>query len=294
MSQEGKSKIKLIHGECLDFLSSDKIKDVDLTFLDPPFNQNKEYPSHNDSMEHQSYWRWMEKVCSKIYSTTSDGGSIYFMQREKNTEFVLRTLRRSGWTFQNLIVWRKTTSAVPSNIRYGKKYQIIAFATKGEKPRVFNKLRHDPPLPENYDRERENGIYLTDVWTDIRELTSGYFAGNEPLRNEENERVHKQQSPIELLTRIILVSTMPCDLVLDPFAGTGTTGVVAKQLDRDAILIEKDNYYIDVIKERLENKRESDDISSLVEDYKYTENLEEIWGEDYRSQKNINFFNEDD
>ncbi|MDY7082695.1 MAG: site-specific DNA-methyltransferase, partial [Halobacteria archaeon] len=137
--------------------------------------------------------------------------------------------------------------------------------------------RHDPPLPENYERERENGKYLTDVWTDIRELTSGYFAGDEPLRDEDDERLHKQQSPIELLTRIILSSTMPGDKVLDPFAGTGTTGVVAKQLDRDAVLIEKDKEYSELIEERLDGIRDADDISDLRQDYRYTENLNEIW-----------------
>ncbi|KXA96407.1 modification methylase [candidate division MSBL1 archaeon SCGC-AAA259I14] len=251
--------VELVENDCLNIIENGKISDVDLSFLDPPFNQDKEYPTHNDSMDSQDYWSWMKEVCSAIYDLTVEGGAIYFMQREKNAEFVLRTLRKTGWKFQNLIIWRKTTSAVPSNIRYGKKYQIIAFGTKGDKPRVFNKLRHYPPLPTNYKREREKGIYLTDVWTDIRELTSGYFAGDEPLRDEEGNRVHKQQSPVELLARIILVSSKPGDLILDPFGGTGTTGVVARQLNRNCVLIEKDAYYADVIRDRLEEEREADD-----------------------------------
>ncbi len=89
----------------------------------------------------------MQEVCTKIYALTSDGGAIYFMQREKNTEFVLQCLRDSGWTFQNLVVWKKKTSAVPGMKRFGKHYQIIGFATKGKTPRVFNRLRIDPPLP---------------------------------------------------------------------------------------------------------------------------------------------------
>ena len=95
----------------------------------------------------------------------------------KKTESVLRCLRESGWTFQNLIIWKKKTSAVPGMKRFGKHYQIIAFATKGERPRVFHRLRINPPLPLGYKYERENGMFVTDVWDDIRELTSGYFAG---------------------------------------------------------------------------------------------------------------------
>ncbi|MDY6780657.1 MAG: site-specific DNA-methyltransferase [Halobacteria archaeon] len=290
------SQIDVVNDDCLDYLQDADISDVDLTFLDPPFNQDKEYPSHDDSMEHDAYWGWMKEVCSHLHDVTADGGSIYFMQREKNAEHVLRVLRETGWVFQNLIVWRKTTSAVPSEFRYGKKYQIIAFATKGEKPNTFNRLRHDPPLPENYDRERENGVYVTDVWTDIRELTSGYFAGDEPLRDDEGERIHKQQSPLELLTRIILTSTMPGDLVLDPFGGTGTTGVVADQLDRRAVLIEKDPDYYSVIQNRLDEERDADDVSELYEDYVHTEALEEIWGEERKSsgQEDITSFAKED
>src|SRR3546814_5009153 len=55
----------------------------DLTFLDPPFNQNKEYNSHNDNMEPSEYWNWMNSVCSSIFNKTNEGGAIYFMQREK-------------------------------------------------------------------------------------------------------------------------------------------------------------------------------------------------------------------
>ena len=66
---------------------------------------------------------------------------IYFMQREKNTENVLLCLREAGWTLQNLIIWKKKTCAVPQDYRYGKHYQVVAFATKGKSPRVFNKLR---------------------------------------------------------------------------------------------------------------------------------------------------------
>ena len=76
---------------------------------------------------------------------------------------------------------------------------IIAFATKGKTPRVFHRLRIDPPLPADYKHARENGMFVTDVWDDIRELTSGYFVGDEALRDAEGNRLHKQQAPIQLL-----------------------------------------------------------------------------------------------
>ena len=254
-----------------------KLGKIQLTFFDPPFNQNKNYSFCNDNLPASKYWKWIYSILVKIYDLTKEGGSIYFMQREKNVEFVLKTLRKAGWTFQNLIIWKKMTSAVPSKYRFGKQYQIITFATKGDKPNIFNRLKIDPPLPPNYKIKRENGIYLTDIWNDIRELTSGYLAGEEPLRNEiANARLHKQQSPIKLLLRIILSSSMPDNLIFDPFAGTGTTAVVANQLLRNTISIEIDSENVKIIKNRINKIRKDDDVSQFYEYYKFTENLNEI------------------
>jgi site-specific DNA-methyltransferase (adenine-specific) len=248
-----------------------------LTFLDPPFNQGKEYNHFDDDLPEADYWQWMQQVCAVVYDLTELGGAVYFMQREKNTEHVLRVLREAGFQLQNLIIWTKRTSAVPNEWRFGKGYQIIAFATKGRKPRVFHRLRIDAPLRPEYRHQREEGMFVTDVWDDIRELTSGYFAGTEALRTPAGERFHKQQSPIALLLRIVLASTMPGDWVLDPFAGTGTTAVVAEQLGRHCVAIEIDPINVAMIKWRLEVQREADSVLPLRAYYRFTPNLDEIW-----------------
>ncbi|MXX84374.1 MAG: site-specific DNA-methyltransferase [Chloroflexi bacterium] len=261
---------------------------IDLTFLDLPFNQAKEYASHDDDMPEGEYWNWMRDVCRAVYEQTSQGGAIYFMQREKNSEQVLRCLREAGWALQNLIIWKKLTSAVPMSRRFGKHYQIIAYATKGRRARVFHRLRIDPPLPANYRQKRKNGMYVTDIWDDIRELTSGYYAGDEALRNDDGQRFHKQQAPLALLLRIILSSTLPGDLVFDPFAGTGTTLVVARQLNRRGLGVEIDPDNAACIRERLRETRPADDIRRYFEHYQYTENLPEIWaGDNVDEQENV-------
>ena len=278
------SNYKILHGDCLKLLSGKKISEkVDLTFLDPPFNQDKEYNSWRDNLPKDKYWQIMKDVCRSVFEITSDGGAIYFMQREKNAEFILQCLRETGWALQNIIVWKKKTSAVPCSNKFGKHYQIIAFATKGSTPRVFNRLRIFPPLPPNYKFERENGMYVTDVWDDIRELTSGYFAGDEAIRKENGERFHKQQSPIALLLRIILSSIKIGDTVLDPFAGTGTALVVAEQLGRMSVGIEIDKDNIECIEHRLERISQADNIIRFYKEYIYTENLKDIWRVDLMS-----------
>ncbi len=274
----GKNHV-VLHESCTTALDRDNFaSEIDLSLLDPPFNQDKAYNAWDDNLPPEQYWAWMRDICAKVYRLTSDGGSIYFMQREKNTEFVLQCLRDAGWTFQNLIIWKKKTSAVPGMKRFGKHYQVIAFATKGRTPRVFHRLRIDPPLPTNYKHARKNGMFVTDVWDDIRELTSGYFAGDEALRDADGNRLHKQQTPIQLLLRIILSSTNSDDVVLDPFAGSGTTLVVAEQLGRQSIGIELDLDNLALIQHRLAKLRESDDVSRFFKDYACTPDLELIWG----------------
>ncbi len=278
-SRQDNLQCEIIKGDCETYLKN-KISKIDLSFLDPPFNQDKDYQSHQDNMSESEYWAWMTRVCKLIFGNTSKGGAIYFMQREKNAHFVLDVLRSTGWTFQNLIIWRKKSSAVPGRTRYAKHYQIIAYATKGGKPRIFNKLRIDPPYAKSHSElgyRRPKGMILTDVWDDIRELTSGYFAGDEPLRLKNGDRFHKQQSPVALLTRIILSSSKVGDLVFDPFAGTGTTLVVSKQLRRSSIGLEIDSTNVKNIKKRITKLRKSDKIDKLRNDYVHTQNLDKIW-----------------
>jgi DNA modification methylase len=268
---------QVICGDCLTYLKQERIPDIHLTFLDPPFNQGKDYKYFDDEQNPEVYWGWLKEIIQLIHGVTVDGGAIYFMQREKNVDWMIKVLKETGWTYQNLIIWKKLTSAIPSDFRFGKHYQVIVFATKGEKPRLFNKLRIDYPLRPNYKHKRPSGVFLTDVWDDVRELTSGYFAGDEALRDKTGNRIHKQQSPIELLLRIVLSSTNVGDTVFDPFAGSGTTIVVAHQLERKSIGIEIDPDYVEVIKKRLETISSADSILKYRNYYRFTPELDEVW-----------------
>ena len=274
---------KVLVGDCAELLRPELPGELGfagpagLAFLDPPFNQGKDYRHFDDAMPAERYWEWMTEICAKVHGLAADGGAIYFMQREKNAEHVLRCLRESGWTLQNLIVWMKRTSAVPGAYRYGKQYQIIAFGTKGPRARVFHRLRIDAPLRPGYRQRRENGLYVTDCWDDVRELTSGYFAGEEGLRLADGARFHKQQTPVALLLRIILSSSDPGDLVLDPFAGTGTTLVVAEQLGRPSIGIEIDPSNAEMISSRLAAPREADSVLRYRHYYRFSSGLEQAW-----------------
>jgi len=268
---------EVLEGDCIKYLDEGAVGNLSLTFFDPPYLQGKDYRFFDDNQPVKKYWNWIQAIVEGVYKATSDGGALYFMHREKNAERILRILRKTGWNFQNLIIWKKKTSAVPIETRFSKQYQIIAYAIKGKKPRVFNKLRIDPPPLPEHKYQHKNGVYLTDVWDDIRELTSGYFAGDEAFRDNTGKRTHIQQSPVSLLLRIILSSTLPGDIVFDPTAGTGTALVVAKQLNRNSVGIEIDPEHIELIRKRLKTLRPADNISRHYDYYRFTPNLKSIW-----------------
>ena len=93
----------VLHESCTTALDkSNFASKIDLSFLDPPFNQDKAYNAWDDNLPPEEYWGWMREICAKVYALTSDGGAIYFMQREKNTEFVLQCLRDAGWDLSEL------------------------------------------------------------------------------------------------------------------------------------------------------------------------------------------------
>ena len=269
---------ELAQGDCLDFLRRrpPEAPKFDLAFLDPPFNQGRDYRMHDDGMDERDYWQWMLEVCLEVRRGSSEGAAVWFMQREKNSEHVLRILRESGWTFRNLVVWKKKTSPTLQQTSFGKAWQMLAYAVNGERPAVFNHLRIDPPVPAGY-APRERGMLATDVWDDIRELTSGYLAGHEPLRAPDGSRAHLQQAPLALLLRIVLASSRPGGLVLDPFAGTGTTLAVAEAAGRRSLGIEKDPANCEMVKKRLRERRDAERVEALRRDYILTPNLQELW-----------------
>lgn len=85
MGQNGKIlKCKIIQGDCLTHLSKEFISEqIDLTFLDPPFNQDKEYASWNDNLPEHKYWQIMGQVCKAVYGITSDGGQSILCRESK-------------------------------------------------------------------------------------------------------------------------------------------------------------------------------------------------------------------
>ena len=123
--------------------------------------------------------------------------------------------------------------------RFTNAHETLLWASKSEKSKyTFN---YDSMKTLNEDLQMRSDWFIP------------LCTGHERLKNENGEKAHPTQKPEALLHRIIMASTRPNDIILDPFFGTGTTGAVAKKLGRHYIGIERERDYIDAAQKRLES-----------------------------------------
>ena len=239
---------KVYYKSCLD-MSEVSDESIDLIFADPPYGISDggvTVKSGKLVSVDKGEWDRPENVpdpeswLKECYRVLKPGGSIYISGTMHNIFDVAAALRRTGFTIQNDIIWHKK-NAPPLMARqdmYAPSHETIIFATKGARPNFFD-----------YEglKEANSGRQMTDVW----EIPAR--SGSETIKGPDGMPVNPAQKPEALLERIISASSRPGDIVLDPFAGTGTTLAVAKRMGRPSIGYEIDQRMRSVIEARLDS-----------------------------------------
>jgi len=235
-------KIKLIKGDCLEVLKSIPDKSVDQIFADPPYNLsgknnltcksgkrvncNKgEWDIITDIDEFNSNW------ITECMRVLKDTGTIWISGTLHNHPSIGFILKNKGHWIINDIVWFKRNA--PPQLqpnRLAPSTELIWLASKTKKYYF------------NYKKAKEinGGKQMRNLWdiTAKRHITK-----------------HPTEKPEDLLERIILLGSKEGDLILDPFMGSGTTGVVAKRLNRKFIGIEVADNFFDMAKERIQDTK---------------------------------------
>lgn len=245
--------ITLYHGDVLKVLSQSKFL-AQLVIADPPFNLNKDFDDKWDELNDYYYWcgEWIEQCWSRI-AFADNAGSFFLMTIQEHVGAMMKHLDQSG-DFKNLIVW--FNSSMPVKNRFCIGYQPILWYVSDAENYIFNygvERRHSKVvLPWG----RENKAHsIKDIWDDIPFVSAGCMAAKEAILSPgTKKKAHSAQMPIKLAERMIKYCSNEGDLVLDPFAGSGTTLVAARDLGRKAIGIEKKKKYCDLIIERLEGR----------------------------------------
>jgi len=241
---------KLFNADCIDTMKNMPDNSVDLIFADPPFNLNKTYESGiNDKLSKVEYLNWTEQWITECIRILKDGGSFFIWNLPSWNTYSAEVLNKY-LTLRHWIAVDIKYSLPIANKLYPSHYSLLYYV-KGNKPTTFNQERlpleicyHCGGDIKDYGGYKKKlnieGMSLTDVWKDIS-----------PVRHKKYKNRDSNELPLNLLERIISLSTNEGDLVFDPFGGSGTTFVVSEVLKRKWIGTEVGP--IDIIQDRFED-----------------------------------------
>ncbi len=243
---------RIIEGDCVAAMAALPAGSVDLVFADPPYNLQLKGDLHrpNNSLvdavdddwdrfdSFGAYDAFTRAWLGQARRVLKPDGAIWVIGSYHNIFRVGAILQDLGFWILNDVVWRKT-NPMPNfrGKRFCNAHETLIWAAKSEAAK--------PTF--NYDalKELNEGLQMRSDW--VLPICSG----SERLKTGGGGKAHPTQKPESLLHRVLVGTSKPGDVVLDPFFGTGTTGAVAKRLGRHFIGIEREADYAAVARDRI-------------------------------------------
>ena len=243
--------IELKLGNCIDVLKKIEEKSIDMIFADPPYNlSGKTHLTVKSGKPVQNFkgdWdvvednaKFSEEWLAECIRVLKDDGTIWVSGTLHNHPIIGITLKKLGLWIVNDVVWFKP-NATPllQTTRLAPSIELIWLAAKSKK------YYFDYPLA----KEINGGKQMRNMWQ---------------MNAQRHKTDHPTEKPEHLLERIIRIGSKKDAVVLDPFMGSGTTGVIAKRLGRKFIGIEKDKTYFDDAKIRIKNTKKITKLEEFI------------------------------
>lgn len=225
-------------GDCIETMRSWPDGCIDLAFADPPYNIGYVYDNYRDDLPADRYVTWCRDWMAEIQRLLRSDGSFYLAIGDDFAAELCVVGKQLGYTLRNWIIWHYTFGQ-HCKTKFGRSHTHILYFTRHPKKLTFNDelLRYPSARHTEYQDLRANpmGRLPDDVW-DCFPRVCGTF--------KERDGYHGCQLPESLLTRIILASSNPGEVVLDPFVGSGTTATVARKLGRKYVGIDLSEEYV--------------------------------------------------
>ena len=244
---------KIIKGDCIENLKSIPSESVDLIFADPPYfmqtegellrtdgtkfqGVEDEWDKFDDYKQYDEFCTKWLKECKRIMKKNA---SIWVIGAFQNIYRIGYIMQNMGFWILNDVIWAKTNPAPNfSGTRFQNAHETMLWCTKDSKAKYtfnYKTMKH-----LNNDKQERS------IWN------IGLCIGNERLKDKNGKKIHSTQKPEKLLYNVIISSSKPGDIVLDPFFGTGTTGAIAKMTGRNYIGLEREEDYINAAQERID------------------------------------------
>ncbi|ATI40739.1 modification methylase [Pacificitalea manganoxidans] len=250
---------QILDGDCIERMRALPENSVDLIFADPPYNLQLKGALHRpdnsmvDAVDDEwdqfasfaAYDKFTREWLAAARRILKPDGAIWVIGSYHNIFRVGAALQDAGYWLLNDVVWRKS-NPMPNfrGKRLTNAHETMIWASKSDTAKYTF----------NYEalKSLNEGVQMRSDWV------LPICTGHERLKNAKGEKAHPTQKPESLLHRVLIATTNPGDVVLDPFFGTGTTGAVAKMLGRDFIGIEREAEYREVAAARIARVRKYD------------------------------------
>ena len=256
----------ILKGDCVAALNRLPENSVDVIFADPPYNLQLDGDLHRpdqskvaavddawDQFESfEAYDAFTRAWLLAARRVLKPNGTIWVIGSYHNIFRVGAKLQDLGFWILNDVIWRKT-NPMPNfrGRRFQNAHETLIWASRDQQGKGYT-FNYDAMKAANDDLQMRTD-WLFPICT-----------GGERLKDTNGDKVHPTQKPEALLARILMASTKPGDVVLDPFFGSGTTGAVAKRLGRHFVGIEREQSYIDAATARIEAVEPLSDAATAV------------------------------
>lgn len=258
----------ILQGNCMERLKEIADNSIDAIFADPPYflsNGGISVQSGKQVCVDKGDWdkggtpeyiyEFNHKWLSLCHSKLKDNGTIWISGTHHNIHVVMRCLQELGYKVLNTITWQKSDPPPNLSCKYFNfSTELIVWARKYEKK--THKFNYETM------KQLNGGTQMTDVWR-IPAVSLW----------EKKQGKHPTQKPLRLLYRIVLASTDEGDTILDPFAGSSTTGIAANLLGRKFIGIEQETEFVALSQRRRAAIEDADERKKLFD--KMRENAQE-------------------
>src|SRR5688572_14546522 len=267
---------RIHQGDCIDLMRQIEAGSIDLAFADPPFNIGYSYDEYHDRQDDEAYVAWCRAWIVELHRVLKPGGTFWLaIGDEYAAELKVAAEHQVGFFTRSWVVWYYTFG-VNCTRKFSRSHVHLFHFVKDENNFTFNAEDPQVRVPSAralvYADKRANpaGRLPDDTWI-VRPAADDSWVlrpqdlpdGFQPTDDtwyyarvagtfKERQGFHGCQMPEQLLGRIVRVSSNPGDIVLDPFAGSGTTLTVAKKLGRRWVGCELSEEYTRAATERLD------------------------------------------